>query len=402
MKTALLIQLAKSSKSHFEGSLNDANNPESLKWNLLSIDSNNEFSVLETGYSSIQDMPVADLAIAIMAGQDVRLIELNLPLVNSKKLQQLLPNLIEDYLLGSPNNYLMHVLPPIDGAAALLRTVAVINKELHERTTEALAQLNVQSIQIVPETLCLSESVLGYQIEANSISFTKRQGPQTGDAWSEISNNHQETIAAALSITNAQSSQELTLDKLIPGAIKLIDSHINLLAKLPKRKQAFNLSNHQSHWSDKNLWSSSIQWFGIFIAAVIIGLNTYFAGLVIADWRWKDQMSSAASKAVENKNKTPINTLVLETTRLLHINGLSSVSDVDHLSSKIYLFVKSLGQDSVKRIQYNGTSMEFELKQSVDKDLLKKKISEMRLNIEVINQTSLRIHPLPMMNDEAK
>lgn len=401
MKTALLIHLAKSSKSHFEGSLNEADNPESLQWNLVSIDSKNEFSVLETGKSSIQDMPVADLAIAIMAGQDVRLIELNLPLVNSKKLQQLLPNLIEDYLLGNPSNYLLHVLPPSDGAAALLRTVAVINKELHERTTEALAQLNVQSIQIVPETLCLSEGVLGYQIEANSISFTKRHGPQAGDAWSELSNNRQETITAALSITNAQSAKELTLDSLMPGAILLIDSHINLLAKIPKRKQAFKFSNHGSQWSDKNLWSGSIQWFGILIASALIGLNSYFAGLVIADWRWKDQMTSAANSAVENKNNVPVKTLLLETTRLLHVNGLSSVSDIDHLSSKIYLFAKSLGQDSVKRIQYNGTSIEFELKQSVDKDVLNKKIREMRLNIEVLNQTSLRIHPLPMMNGEA-
>lgn len=402
MKTALLIHLAKSSKSHFEGTLNDADKPESLKWNLLSIDAENQFKVLETGLSSIQDMPVADLAIAIMAGQDVRLIELNLPLVNSKKLQQLLPNLIEDYLLGSPSNYLLHVLPPNDGGAALLRTVAVIKKELHERTTEALAQLNVQSIQIIPETLCLSEGVLGYQIEADTISFTKRQGPQTGDSWLEISNNHQETISAALSMTNAQSATELTLDSLMPGAIQLIDSHINLLAKLPKRKQIFNPSNHQSRWSDKNLWSSSIQWFGIFIASAIIGLNSYFVGLVIADWRWKDRMTTAANLAVEDKNKAPVKTLVLETTRLLHVNGLGSVSDLDHLSSKIYLFAKSLGQDSIKRIQYNGTSIDFELKQSINKDLLNKKITETRLNIEVLNQTSLRIHPLPIMKDEAK
>jgi hypothetical protein len=402
MKTALLIHLAKSSKSHFEGSLNDDDKPEFLKWNLLSIDSKNEFRVLETGNSSIQDMPVADQAIAIMAGQDVRLIELNLPLVNSKKLQQLLPNLIEDYLLGSPSNYLLHILPPNDGAAALLRTVAVINKELHERISEALAQLNVQSIQIIPETLCLSEGILGYQTGADFVSFTKRHGPQTGDSWSEISNNHQETIKAAMSITNAQSAKELSLDSLIPGAIQLIDSHINLLAKIPKRKQAFKFSNHESRWSDKNLWSSSIQWFGIFITSAIIGLNSYFAGLVIADWRWKDRMTAAANVAVGEKNEAPIKTLVLETTRLLHVNGLGSVSDIDHLSSKIYLFVKSLGQDSVKRIQYNGSNIEFELKQSVDKQLLKKKIAEMRLNIEVLNQTSLRIYPLPMMNDEAK
>ena len=72
------------------------------------------------------------------------------------------------------------------------------------------------------------------------------------------------------------------------------------------------------------------------------------------------------------------------------------------ISSKIYLFAKSLGQDSIKRIQYNGTSIDFELKQSINKDLLNKKITETRLNIEVLNQTSLRIHPLPIMKDEAK
>jgi hypothetical protein len=65
------------------------------------------------------------------------------------------------------------------------------------------------------------------------------------------------------------------------------------------------------------------------------------------------------------------------------------------------LFSKSLGQDGVKRIQYNGTTIEFELKQSVDRNLLIKKIADMRLNIEIINQTRLRIYPLPLMKSEA-
>jgi hypothetical protein len=401
MKTALLIHLNKSSKSDFAGSVNDAHKLEDQKWNLVSIDSNNDFKTLDSGYSSIADMPVADFAIAIMAGQDVRLIELNLPLVNSKKLKQLLPNLIEDYLLASPSNYLLHILPPNDGAAALLRTVAVINKDWHERVSDTLTQLDVQSIQIVPETLCLNNETLGYKIEENSVLFTKRLGDQTGDSWSETSENHQETISATLAITNAKTAQEITLEVLTPGAIKLIDSHINLLAKLPKRKRTHRFSGQSSQWSDKKLWSNSIQWLGIFIISGIIGLNSYFAGLVFADWRWQNQMAEAAQTTVEDKGKNSVKTLLLETTRLLHINGLSSVGDIDHLSSKIYLLTKSLGQDSVKRIQYNGAAIEFELKQSVDRDLLIKKISEMRLNIEIINQTSLRIHPLPLMKNEA-
>jgi hypothetical protein len=401
MKTALLIHLAKSSKSDFSESVNDAHKLENLKWNLVSIDANNDFQVLDSGRSSIEDMPVADFAIAIMAGQDVRLIELNLPLVNSKKLKQLLPNLIEDYLLSSPSNYLLHILPPNDGAAALLRTVAVINRDWHEKVSDALTQLNVQSIQIVPETLCLNSETLGYKIEGNSISFTKRLSDQTGDSWSESSEDHQATIASALSLTNAKTAQEIILEVLTPGAIKLIDSHINLLAKLPKRKQAFKFTNQSNQWGDKKLWSNSIQWFGIFIVSGIIGLNSYLAGLVFADWRWQNKMTEVADSVIENKGKNPIKTLLAETGRLLHINGLSSVGDIDHLSSKIYLLSKSLGQDGVKRIQYNGTTIEFELKQSVDKDLLIKKITDLRLNIEIINQTSLRIYPLPLMRNEA-
>jgi hypothetical protein len=346
-------------------------------------------------------MPVADFAIAIMAGQDVRLIELNLPLVNSKKLKQLLPNLIEDYLLSSPSNYLLHILPPNDGAAALLRTVAVINRDWHEKVSDALTQLNVQSIQIVPETLCLNSETLGYKIEGNSISFTKRLSDQTGDSWSESSEDHQATIASAFSLTNAKTAQEIILEVLTPGAIKLIDSHINLLAKLPKRKQAFKFTNQSNQWGDKKLWSNSIQWFGIFIVSGIIGLNSYLAGLVFADWRWQNKMTEVADSVIENKGKNPIKTLLAETGRLLHINGLSSVGDIDHLSSKIYLLSKSLGQDGVKRIQYNGTTIEFELKQSVDRDLLIKKMTDLRLNIEIINQTSLRIYPLPLMRNEA-
>jgi hypothetical protein len=401
MKTALLIQLDKSSKSDFAGSFNDAHKPEDLKWILVSIDSNNEFKTLDSGRATIEDMPVADLAIAIMAGQDVRLIELNLPLVNSKKIKQLLPNLIEDYLLTSPSNYLLHVLPPNDGASALLRTVAVINKNWHESISDALTHLNAQSIQIIPETLCLDKETLGYKIEDDSVSFTKRLSDQIGDSWSETSESHQETITAALSLTNAKTAQEITLEALTPGAIKLIDSHINLLAKLPKRKRAYEFSGHSNQWGDKKLWSNSIQWLGIFIFTGIIGLNSYFAALFFADWRWQNQMTEVAESAVEDKGKNSIKILLTETSRLLHINGISSVGDIDHLSSKIYLFSKSLGQDGVKRIQYNGTTIEFELEQSVDRNLLIKKIADMRLNIEIINQTRLRIYPLPLMKSEA-
>ena len=59
---------------------------------------------------------------------DVRLISTKVPLANAKKLQAILPTLVEEYVLSGVESLHITALPPIAGQPALERTLALIDR----------------------------------------------------------------------------------------------------------------------------------------------------------------------------------------------------------------------------------------------------------------------------------
>jgi hypothetical protein len=275
----------------------------------------------------------------------------------------------------------------------------VINQRWHETISEALRNLNVQHVQIVPESLCLKEKVLGYSITKDQIEFTLRQGEQAADSWQEENSQKETVIQEMIEFTKANNAQENTLQNLKDGAFKLIDTHINLLAKIPKKKNQ-TTSFKAGAWLDKNSWKNAQQWLSILIISFIVSINGYFLAIVLIDLNWRSHMTELASTIVQDKSKDSVKQLMVETSKLFHTNGLSSISDIDHLSSKVQSFTQLLGQNGIQQIQYDGLSAKFELKTSVDMDILRSKIKESKLNIEIVTSRQLIIHPLPLMKQE--
>lgn len=400
MKSVLLIRLPNNTPDLEALSQESFCESATMLWELNLYNEESQSSeLISKGHSLLNDMPVADMAIAIMPGSDVRLLQMNLPLVNSKKLSQILPNLIEDRLLSGSKGFLLHVLPPSDGTPALQRTVAVINQRWHEAIAEALRNLNVQHVQIVPESLCVKEKVLGYLITNDKIEFTLRHSEQAADSWQEDNSRQETVIQEMIEFTKASNAQENNLQNLKDGAFQLIDSHINLLAKIPKRKNQ-NTSFKAGAWLDKNSWKNVQQWLSILIISFIVSINGYFVAIVLIDLNWRSHMTELASTIVEDKSKDSVKQLMIETSKLFHINGLSSISDIDHLSSKVQSFTRLIGQDGIQQIQYDGLSARFELKKPIDMDVLKSKIKESKLNIDIVTNRQLIIHPLPLMKQE--
>ena len=117
---------------HFEWCLVDDQREESL----LDLESLTQFSTGTT-----DSMPYADEALVLMPTLDVRLIEAKVPLANAKKLQQILPNLIEEYLLGGAESITVQALPPVPGKLALQRTLALIDRAWYAWLTQQLMSI---------------------------------------------------------------------------------------------------------------------------------------------------------------------------------------------------------------------------------------------------------------------
>ena len=87
---------------------------ESFEWCLCETNSIHA-QYQSSGIGSIDSMPYAEEVLVLMPTLDIRLIEIKVPLVKPKKLQQVLPSLVEDQVLDNIDNSLVYALPPLPG-----------------------------------------------------------------------------------------------------------------------------------------------------------------------------------------------------------------------------------------------------------------------------------------------
>ena len=78
---------------------------EHFEWCLIDDLQDASIKPIEFGAGTTTSMPYSDEVLALLPTFDVRLIEAKVPLVNAKKLQQILPNLIEDYVLTGAESF---------------------------------------------------------------------------------------------------------------------------------------------------------------------------------------------------------------------------------------------------------------------------------------------------------
>ena len=121
-------------------------------------------------------LPVADSVLALIPGIDVRLTELKVPAVSTKKIQQILPMLIEDELLSSLSNTNIQLLPQALNQSSDLRLVSVINRDWLLWLSQKLAVLNCEKIQLISESMLLpvSNSVVFFQQEDSTNFYTSK------------------------------------------------------------------------------------------------------------------------------------------------------------------------------------------------------------------------------------
>ena len=395
----------------------ELNYAERFEWCLLDGE---DSAVAETGIATTESMPYADEVLVLLPTIDVRLIEAKVPLANAKKLQQILPNLIEEYVLTGAQSLSVQALPPVPGKPALQRVIALIDRAWFAWLTKELEGLISQHVRLIPECLLLpltdienaegNKATVAYERTEDSLIFTQRIGEQLGLAWVEKNVDQDiESITLPQSLKDAQVVA-FSQDWLIAGAKQFLKDSassksanysLNLLPKTFRREagKGFpNLANYlkrkredanssvssRASWKDPAIWRQPTQWSKYLIASFVVAYLAHLSCLVIDNWRWGNQMEVLAAQSLTpasiaklNQEKSPeklqdraqgksqnvvITAFTKQVTQDQRRQGLISDADFAPMAAKLQQLKTAFGPEALQKLDYDGYGINFELK----------------------------------------
>jgi type II secretion system protein L len=382
-----------------------------FEWCLVDDADGLSASPTQSGVGSIDSMPYADEALVLLPTLDVRLIETKVPLANPKKLQAILPTLLEEYVLSSTATLHISALPPVPGQPAMDRTLAAIDRAWFTWITSQLEGVLSNRIRLIPDCLLLSLAGDGPSLmcvrEGDANVYCQRTGMQTGVAWAEYCPLQEEEIARADQDHNNDGASPLpshlgTADAVTfawawaaPSAMNFLETNASSRAPnfalnlLPSgfKSRAGGLARSTASsgtgrsagsnatalaWVDPLSWQPALRWLGLGIATIALGLVVHLAWLGVSNWRWGQQMELLAMQSL-----TPANMARLSQSANQHdvlpvfldqaINTQRSqgaVTDADFasLAAKLQQLSSALKVQSLQQINYSANAMEFEFK----------------------------------------
>ena len=373
---------------------------------------------IEAGIGATESMPYADEVLVLIPTIDVRLIEAKVPLANAKKLQQILPNLIEEYVLNGAQALSVQALPPVPGKPAVQRVIALSDRAWFTWLTKQLENLISQRVRLVPECFLLpvatqgEEQIIAYQREEGNILFTQRTAEQLGVSWVERLSGSDDVE----SITLPSAMQNATLkvfawDWLVSAAQDYLQTNassksanfaLNLLPKTFRQKAGKGFSNFSSllkrkggeqgramhngtSWLDVAVWRQPMQWAKYLLASIAIGYALHITWLVIDNWRWGNQIEVLAAQSltpssiaklnqakdlgvvaeVGSNNKSSnrvISAFIAQVTTDQRRQGLVSDADFAPMAAKLQQLKAAFGPEALQKIDYDGYGIDFEFK----------------------------------------
>ena len=395
---------------------------------------------VSTGTGTTDSMPYADQALVLMPTLDVRLIEAKVPLANAKKLQQILPHLVEEYLLGGAETLAVQAFPPIPGKPAIQRTLALIDRAWYAWLTKQLEGLLCPRVRLIPDCLLLDFLGSGDAAVAPSTSLmrddgnlilSRRTGEQLGVAWIEQENLEQGIqLPSSLGLDRAV---EISWDWLVPSAQAFIKANASsksanfALNLLPSsfRKQAgksnlFNLVGRQAArrtegdasampWSDPVVWRRPRHWLTVAATTMILGFGLHLTWLSIDNWRWTKRMellaaqslSSASVTELTRSNPNPtasdvLGALIQQVTREQRRQGAVTDADFVSMAAKLQQLKASLGADVLQTVDYDGYGINFEFKPGAVKQTaaqVQEQASLLGLMVKSLGANRYRLEP---------
>jgi len=426
---------------------------EQFEWALLddvnSADTESELVQTGTqfGVGTTESMPYADEALVLLPSLDVRLIDAKVPLANAKKLQQILPNLIEDYVLTGVDAIAAQALPPVPGSPALQRTLALIDRAWLSWLNQQLERLLTPRVRLIPECLLLNVSVegepseLAYQRFEDSIIFTQRTGLQLGVAWVEHEAAGGDIDTADIVLPQALSSsslKEVAWEWVVPAAQEYLQINrnsrapnfsLNLLPKHFKRDaKSFGKGSLASvagmfsgkglrssinaaglAWTDPLVWRQPFHWLRYFGISLVLAYGVYVSWMMVSEWRWGKQMEllavqslSSASVAALNQAKVTnhsnaiLSAFTKQVTLEQRRRGVAVDADFAAMAAKLQQLKAVYGPEVLQKIEYDGYAIVFEFKPGVamtePKEVLKRARS-LDMAISSLGSNQYRLEP---------
>ena len=366
-----------------------------------------------SGVGTTESMPYADEVLVLLPTIDVRLIEAKVPLANAKKLQQILPNLMEEYILSGAQSLSVQAFPPAPGKPAMQRVIALIDRAWYAWLTKQLEGLLSQRVRLIPDCLLLNlplegeQGAIAYQQQDEDMIFTVRTGDQLGLAWVERNVDH----APPTEINLPQSVQgadfvEFSWPLIIQGAQRFVQETtssrsanyaLNLLPKTFRRAAGSGSALTQfsamlkrkrvgkdpavgtsTSWTNPALWHQPSRWLVYLFASVFLGYALQLGWLVFDNWRWGNQIEVLAAqslnsasiaklnqdKAIDSKQvaNEVINAFLKQATQDQRRQGLVSDADFAPMAAKLQILKAIYGPEVLQKIDYDGYGINFEFK----------------------------------------
>jgi len=324
----------------------------------------------DTGLQPALDLeacPVADEAIALLAGIDVRLIELQIPSVSSKKINQVLPLLLEDELLSAVGANHIQLLPPLTEQMPDRRLVSVVDHDWLLWLSKKLAVINCEKIQLIPESLLLTAhtSTIYFEQKDDTVFYSLKKSLKETVCWSQPASEQTILFKDA---DEKCDLQEISFDLLRRGLIteKKVYEYVDLLATefAGFRK---NNSSELQHWSSPELWKYPVRWLGGLGFTLLLSYFCYLGVLVWQDHQWQKVIQKATNQILvhENINEPSFPLLVASSCLAAHKNHETCEGDFERMLIALQEMLGNIPPGGLKSVTYSKNGLAFELQDSV-------------------------------------
>jgi len=312
-------------------------------------------------------LPVADSVLVLIPGIDVRLTELKVPAVSTKKIQQILPMLIEDELLSSVADTNIQLLPHALTQSSDMRLVSVMNRDWLLWLSQKLAVLNCEQIQLIPESMLLpvSSSVVFFQQEDTTSFYTSKQSASDIVCWSQPAG---EPVLAAEEHHAQPQLQELSASLLLREIATEKKSYesINLL---PDEFYDFRRDSQSElqHWLSQDLWKVPLRWAKYATLTLCVSYLGYLFTLVWQDRQWEALLQSAANQVLSDRvdGQASFTRLVNASCLAAHKNLENCAGDLERQLLALQNVLKDTPPEALKSLEYSRKGLAFELQTSL-------------------------------------
>lgn len=374
-----------------------ASKTDEFSWSLLDSDSFEGSATI----GAVESMPYAEMALVLIPTLDVRLIEMKIPLVSEKKILSILPSLLEDHLLGGIAHIQTLVLPPIPGSAALMRTVAILDRAWFNWLTDQLTGILSPQVRLVPDCflLGLMQAVekeqeptqtfhpsIAYEFVGPNMVLTVHSGILVGASWVEhfdgahlneaelkgfLPTQLQDIDLAPFTWSGLLESAQYFIDDEVYHNINLLPKSFRLAAQSSSKVQDGGAFRHVGFWEDQRVWKRSVRWLMYCTYTLLLGFVIHLSWIAASDWRWTKKMQDIATTHLTEASisepfgaqdrQLALRVITHQLTQEKRYLGLVGDADFFMLSKKLQQLNTLYGGSLIRSIHYQGYEMEFEV-----------------------------------------